>query len=306
MPVAQLYPSFSGFHIASKSLQRPPAPYFSIRLKPLDSLGMDANRVVYGDKATPDFLDTLAIVWGGAVPPTADRLQSGYAYIYNVGHGKLYIYDASNQLVVTREINAWSDFKLAAEVIESNQFQFFFDASFHECVFIPASRQPNADPGEAPEFVWGEFDKYLQSEYHIIFTRLCRWLLAEAERPARDKSGEPDVLDGLTVPDCEYEGVLELRDFLLALVRDLTQSGYFRCNIAPYSNELAAPKEWKELGGLATAIGNYLMIYALSASLFLGNKPCYEPWMLWQMFKWLQRSSLIELDERVFDLSPRW
>jgi len=292
MATAQIVKDFIGFGAISKSLGRPPKPYCSVKLKPIGSIGQDETVIVYGDEATPDFTDAIDVLFGDAQPETWDSLQAGYSYVWNVGRKILTIKDAAGNLQSSRKITAWCDLAVTAEVLESHQFTYVIDGSYTPDAFFIATRQMSMRNSCMMLVQWGEFERTLDMGFHIAYVRLQNWLTKD------DAAGSDSYL-------CAG-GVETLRNFICALMRDLSQSAIFSQNLQIAPEDVRGKTIKADKTAMVTAIGKYLMIYTLSSSLLLSDKYCYEPWMLWQMFKWLQRTAHVEVEDKIFDLSPNW
>lgn len=84
------------------------------------------------------------------------------------------------------------------------------------------------------------------------------------------------------------------------------KAGLFNHNLLLAKRSTNATPHKVSRNAVLSTFGKYLMIQTISASLLIADKHCYEPWMLWQMFKWLGQSSSIEIEDTIFDLSPMW
>lgn len=290
MDGAQILGDFKGFSGASASLARPPETFFSTKLKPLGSIGQDETVIVYGDEATPDFTDSIDVVFGDAEPAAWDSLQTGYSYIWNVGNKNLVIKNADGVIVTARKITAWSDLCISAEVLESHQFTYIIDGSYTPNAFLLATRQMSMRKSSVMAVCWGEFEKTLTTIFHVVYTRVEGWLKEEAGTMEYENMG----------------AIARLQSFIKATIGDLSQSALFPQNLYLASKNLAGKPIKVNKSVLIASIGKYLMVYTISATLLLGDKDCYEPWMLWEMFKWLQKSRYVEVEETIFDLSPNW
>ena len=140
-----------------------------------------------------------------------------------------------------------------------------------------------------------------------FFTRLQDWLSArqvsESDDPIpNEPHGKPEVQ--------ENRAVEELRQWLLAEVRWLIADGVYPRGLCEDADALVAVPKKEVREAVALVFGRYVFAALLTMSLFMGTKnlgkPCYEPWMLWQMFKWISRRTILELEDRIFDLSPNW
>lgn len=293
MPTGQMHPSFGGFSFGTKSLSKPPKPYFSTKLKPLNSIGKNKNSIIYGDEATPDFTDLLSVLWGDNEPIAVDKLQEGYTYLWNIGQGTLTITDENDSLVTIRKISSWSDLGIEAYILESHQFQYLLDASYDDDVYLIGSRQKTNRECSAMTIMYGEFDQYLKGVLHVAYKRLYDWLADETN------------LTGSDTYEC-MGAIEELRTFLKALIINLAAKADFTKNISLVDTGGTGKRVIVDRNGVYVKIANYLMAYTVSMSIMQANKHCYEPWMLWEMFKWLGQSSSIEIEDTIFDLSPMW
>lgn len=290
MPTGLIAKENIGFGGMSKSFGRPPEPFFSVRLKPLGAIGIDRDVIIYGDEATLDFMSELKIPWGNAEPAVWDSLQAGWQWSWNVRTKLLTIRDASGNITL-RQSASWSELAVAADVLESHQFLYRFDGASLPDVFLIATKENGSRKADGEDILWGEFDRYLSAAYHALFGRLCHWL----DGPGYGKAD-----------DAPYTAIEDLRKAISAKVGELSANGLWPQNLLlAAAGGIGVPKKVPR-EAMVTALGKYLMLSMLTASMLQADKPCYEPWMLWQMFKWLQKSTYIELEDKIFDLSPNW
>ena len=290
----------------SKSLGRAPQPMANVRLKPLGSLGMDRDLTIHGDEATVSLMSSLGILWGTDVPMAWDMPADAVSWRWNVRTGVLTIVHTDGS-ETTRIARTWQSLAVAIDVLESHAFVYFFDAASYASAFLVASRELSARRAWSILLLWGEMEKYLIETFHIFFTRLQDWLSArgvsESDDPIpNEPHGKPEVQ--------ENRAVEELRQWLLAEVRRLVADGVYPRSLCEDADTLVAVPKKEVREAVALVFGRYVFAALLTMSLFAGTKnlakPCYEPWMLWQMFKWISRNTILDLEDRIFDLSPNW
>jgi len=276
----------------SKSLARPPELFFRVCLKPLGSFGIDADVIVYGDEATMDFISALNILWGDNDPAVYDTLQANWKWVWNVSRKQLSITDAAGKTTF-RKVGTWSDLCIAADVLESHQFVYLLDGGAFMEPFLLAEKEKITRKTATSSILWGEFDRYVSVAYHALFLQLRGWLIS-----VDDTSGTPATQT--------YSAVEDLRMAITAKIRNLAADGVWLQNLLSGATDIVGTPHKAVRSALVIAVGKYLMVSLLTASMLKADKQCYEPWMLWQMFQWLQHSTTFELDDRIFDLSPNW
>jgi hypothetical protein len=292
LPTGLIIKDNVGFGGMSKSLARSPEPFFRVRMKPLGSLGVDGDIVVYGDEATVDFMSALEILWGTTEPAAWDALQDGWQWTWNIRMKKLTITDAKGNVTV-RRVTTWSALGVAAAVLESHQFVYYFDGGAFMDAELLAERDKTARPAAACSITWGEFDRYLSAVYHALFLHMRDWLAAIG-----DAAGTP--------AEQTYSAIADLRKAITAKIGTLAADGVWTQNMFSGASAILGTPHKETRAAMMAALGKYLMVSLLTASMLQAGKPCYEPWMLWQMFRWLQQSTTFELDDKIFDLSPNW
>jgi hypothetical protein len=292
VPTGLILQNHIGFGGMSKSLARPPEPFFSVRLKPLGSFGIDADIIVYGDEATMDFISSLNVLWGDNDPAAYDTLQAGWKWVWNVSRKQLFVTDAVGKTTF-RRVDTWSDLCIAADVLESHQFVYLLDGGAFMEPFLLAEKEEKVRKSVENNILWGEFDRYVSAAYHALFLQLRGWLAS-----VDDTSG--------TLSTQTYSAVEDLRMVITAKIRNLATDGVWPQNLLSGAADIVGTSDKAVRSAMVLAVGKYLMVSLLTASMLKADKQCYEPWMLWQMFQWLQHSTTFELDDTIFDLSPNW
>lgn len=299
MPTCARLKSIGGFCGMSRSLGRAPQPLTSVRLKPLGTLGIDQDRTIYGDEATVSLLSSLGILWGADVPTAWDLPVDAVSWRWNVRTGALTTVHADGS-ETTRIARTWQSLAVAVDVLESHAFAYVFDAAWHTSAFLVVSRERSAREAWSIDLLWGEVEKYLTETFHILFTRLQDWLAVR--RVFHEPHGKPETQEKRATED--------LRQWLLAEVRRLLADGIYPRSIHEDADALIAVPKKEVREAVALVFGRYVFAALLTMSLFMSTKnlgkPCYEPWMLWQMFKWISRRTILDLEDRIFDLSPNW
>ncbi len=299
MPTCAMLKSTKGFCATSRSLGRAPQPLTSVRLKPLGALGIDKERVIYGDEATVSVMSSLGTLWGDAAPTTWDMPVDAVSWRWNVRTGVLTTSYADGSKS-TRIVKTWQSLAVAVDVLESHAFSYVFDAAWYRTAFLVASREESAREAWSIELLWGEVEKYLTKTFHILFMRLQDWLLAR--RVAQESLGKPDAQEERAIED--------LRRWLLAKMCQLVTDASYPLNIYEDADAFAAAAKKEVREAVVLILGRYVFATLFTMSLFMGTKnlakPCYEPWMLFQMFKWFSRRTIFDLEDKIFDLSPNW
>jgi len=288
---------FTGMQDASVSIKRPPAPFISTQMIPFGSIGLNEERQVCGDEATCGFTDSLRVIWGDTEPNSWDNLQDGWQWKWYLCDSHLEIINSFLGKKYVRQVDTWSDLLVSIEVLESHQFIYVLDAGDEPIPFLIASRPYGLFLSFLPEFIWGlNGSSDGGGDYHYIQKGHTFWLI----------DSESGALPVITFTLHEKDQ----SPLFAHVTRELQAVGIYPLSLADGMSELAAYYERSDRRGNVSTLGMYLFWACAASSLFLNDDyasgPCYEPWMLWQMWKWLQKYRFEELSGKIFDISPNW
>lgn len=289
---------FLGLYEVGKSLKRSPVPFPSTRLLPLGAIGIPPY--VYGDEATLGFIDSLCIVWGDTVPAAWDSLQAGWLWDWHLSDRHLEIIDANGHKT-TRQADTWSDLLVSMEVLESHQFRYILDADNEPSPFIIVSRPVGVLSSFLPAYLWGlNGSAEGGGTYEYVQQGRTFWLV----------DSEDGTLPTLTFTLSAMVDEKSEAALMANITADLAAAGIYPLNLKDAAPDIVAGYQRTERQGNVAEFGRILFWAYATASLFLNDDyesgPCYEPWMLWQMWKWLQKYQFSDISGKIFDLSPNW
>jgi hypothetical protein len=279
-----------------RHLGRAPLPFLSVKLKHLGHIGKQFADY-YGDEVTWDQLGSLQIPWGNSTTIKYAALQPGWTYWWEIGTWDFTVTDELGNATVEK-VKTLSDLGITWEIFESHQFSIHISGKFENDAFLIAWRYRRGTDGDWYEppvqghmmpYLWGEFEKYLLEYIHIEHRRLVPASHAEAT----------DV----QYIDADVTGLI--RSLVFAYVAKLSATGDFPAELLAKDINTVAAKVLENKKAESYIMGQLLMIQTF-ASINHMSKPVYEPWMLWYLWQWMGKSSVVVSRERVFDLSPWW
>ncbi|TWH48560.1 hypothetical protein [Sporomusa sp. KB1] len=286
----------------SPSLTGEPRPFFSVRLKHLGHLALKVPSTYYGDALTWDQLASLGMPWGDNTTLLYEAPLPGWSYRFDIGLKRFTVTDTEGQATVYNNIKTISDLGISWDIISSHQFVLFFDAHFENDAFLIGwyLKKGYPIPPEwdiIPEilcdiygYCWSDVEDYLQpGDYAVHFGRLL-------ER----QQETVDIEVPTSLSECER------RNLLVNTTVDLSRAtGGFQPNLKLSPEEKHMAKKSKDRAAELIPVGILLMI-ALFASISNASKPAFEPWMLWELWRWLGCGTVVVPRDRTFDLSPWW
>lgn len=290
----QILPEATGMGTVSASLANSPVPFLkTTKIKPLSSLGIDGDLIIYGDEATYYFVKSIGVVYGlVSSNSTCDTLQDGWQWKWNLGNNILTVKDNTNKTVAIRQIDTWADLNISYEVLQSHQFIYYKGADAYNEDFIIVSKSLTNRISDKNIISWGCLDRYIDIAFSTAYGTITAYIDSKSELASK------------TI--YSYDSFEDLRNAISAAVTDLFMSGFFDFRLWISDAAVPADRLKKTRKTILEDIGKILMIQILSSCLFSGNKPCFEPWMIWHMFKWLPQNVFTEIEDKIFDLSPWW
>jgi hypothetical protein len=281
----------------NEKFRDPPVPFVSVKLLHLGHLGLDFKDY-YGGKITWDELGSLNLEWGENEVIQYNGVQPGWTYWWEIGIWEFTVTDELGNKTVTKA-ETISDLGITWDILESPQFSIHLSGKFENDSFLLAWKyKPGYEPpdpshprpeGFIAEYLWGEFDKYLNNEMHAHYQMLIDKVIT---------TGNPDTIVDMDLSDC-------VKTMILAKTTSLAATGNFPLDLIKMDLQSLGEKEYREAGTEMHTVGNLLMIH-IFASIMNGSKSAFEPWMLWKMWQWFGSSGVVVNRDRIFDLSPWW
>lgn len=287
--------NFLGICKSSNSLKVPTAPYFSVFMKPIAPYSRTGGFSWFGDTITVDEMASLGLIWGSTTPAVYDTLISGWKWDFYPRRRQLIITDSSGR-ITTRTVNAWSELCVNIEVLMSPQFEYHISASDVQPYIIVTQYYKLIDC--LIEFIAYSLsidndDDDNDTEYHWV----GKWMYHVYPQ-------FKDIIKTIPIADCEKLDVFTL--YSIITVSLVTNGKYPLLVTKGYDNVIG---NLLEQGKNCMIYNTFLMTFVsmFSNSFMRGSgRHCYEPWMLWQMWKWINDKILRNFDRLIFDISPNW
>lgn len=286
---------------ASPSLKLCPRKIDIVRLKALGHMGINFHEEYFGDTLTWWELTSAGLGYGNNLVTKYQTLEVGWTYELDAV-SKIFTVTDSIGNKTSVKIKTLSDLGIVRAIFESHQFRIYFSASFINDAFLIASiKRRNGGDGGAEDETKDDtsmYPPYLLAYVDQFFIEKLHW---KCKRLVSDECRVPQLENIITQEITAPKEVQILRSNVP--VRSATGNFSDMAIYAPKVKCSLAQKQRNVI--IDIVLGEFLMI-AYFASLIHMNKPVYEPWMLFGIWKWLGSGDPILSIEKIFDLSPRW
>mgnify|MGYP004602946355 FL=1 len=285
----------------------------------------------YGDTLTWEQLAKADLKWGQSTTILFDTLKAGWTYVYNCVEERFTVTNDMSKVVYAINTNKISNFGITWEILTSHQFWIEYTDSASNIWFLIGTKKPkhkpsvdpdnpdkppidpdnpdpdNPDPDnpdpDNPEYWKIKFgpiratyaDQYYTKNLHHTDKRLAStpeyimWTL--------DNKLEQDIQFIQEVPTIIRSSIP---------VRDIR--GDFTPQMVIAHDKAKEGQQYKERSAVLTIQQHMTLLLALvGANLYYhrGN-PVIEPWMLWEIWKWLGQINIPEAVDTIFDIMPNW
>jgi len=269
-----------------------------------------------GDQLTWSVIEFLGIVWGDQETLLYESLQPGWKYEWNLNTQAFTVTDEMGQQTIHSNITTLTGLGSSWEIFTSAQFWIYFDPNNGPVkeVFLIGKRLDLNHQAETMPFAFIAID-YLLGVQHAVFDFLS------GANPSADSDDpdDPGSDPGSENPDNDNSsgdtdvllvtlfGVATYPDILLAYTNEINFINHYPPNLYPGEAGKATERQRIQHQGYAQTI-SYLMIHLFASRLLspIDSKIVYEPWMLWEMFKWFYVRPNAGTRDKIFDLSPWW
>ncbi len=286
MRETQLYLSLTGFTVQNRSLTGRSGPLFPVRLHFPNAV----QYIFWGNGLTWAILEPLGIFWGDNETLHYAILEPGWTYEWNLKTRIFTVTNAGGE-VTAYEATTLSDLGISWEILESSQFFIYPFGTIGE-FFLSGTRIDLERPGESQNAAFMDID-YLRGVQHAVFDFLSA---CQEQDPHR-----PDIVS-------IDNSIENYSDILLASTNEINFTNGYPIDLYPGESTKTTERRQLEHQGYIQTI-TYLIIRMFASRMLslLNSKIVFEPWMLWEIFKWVYvRPNSTGKRDKIFDLSPWW
>lgn len=293
-----MYLPLFGFTVTNRSLAGRSNPLFPNRLLELKGKTKPPSQYAFrGDQLTRGTVEFLGLVWGDSTELVYASLQPEWKYEWDLNVRSFTVTTEEGQTIIHNDISTVTGLGVSWEIFTSAQFWIYFDPNNGpiEEIFLIGTRLPINHEAERKLFGHMVID-YLLGVQHAVFDFLS------------DSNPEHDITYGSTeISPVTLFGIENYPDILLAYTNEINFMNSYPVDLCRGEDPHAGERSIIEHQGYAHTI-TYLMIRMFAVRLLspLNSKIVYEPWMLWEMFKWLYVRPNAGARDKIFDLSPWW
>lgn len=289
-------------------------PYFNgVFVVQGDTLNAEYMGVYYGDEVNLNFWKQLDLDMGiDTTDTTLYKLTTGYKYVYYVSTRKFIITDDSGNVVYTaNNVKSIKEFKIDMEIYKSHQLEIVISPNSDIYSYYLVVRLLKKDDGAVS-------DKYDYGVNNIDITDRVRpygkddpdnptWNILYLGQIAegidlflRDNTNcmtKDEYLIGSKVGDINYSKISTSNNFYADGIKTMVASLYenqYVCTVMAYS--LVLPN-------LSTDMFPQLLPVDKLDEL-CNNKPVYEPWLIWGIYKFLTSHITVDKDDPSFEVVP--
>lgn len=283
----QMYHPLLGFTVANRSLSGRTRPLYPIRLRNLNAVPF----AYWGGVLTWLIMETLGIAWGDNEIIRYEEPQPDWIYEWDLTT-KIFKVTTDTGEITTYYAETLSGLGISWAILESSQFYIYPQGRKANEAFLIGTRSDAKRVGNAQQCHYMDI-AYLRGVQHAVFDFLSAY--QELQAAGADLSGQGQA----------HENYPE--DVLLARTHDLGFKNGYPISLCPGSKAFAGKRSPIMHAGYTRAM-TLLMIRLFASRLLspLNSKIVYEPWMLWEIFRWVFVRPNAGRRDRIFDLSPWW
>ena len=278
----------------TKSITRRGRDVVSVKITGYGNIGTNFDVRYYGDKISWDVLKITSLIFGSSTVIKYSKPIAGYVYRYDIANGVFQVIDNTSKIIENVKTDEISKFGISFDIFSSKQFYLYYgvvDGSSRMHKFAQAQKNRVAekkndfDKSYVDEYGYGRID--VHNIFSVMIVEYVFWenlsnqlfeVIEEARNPVILRSnahlkddiiGDYSIFANSVLDNCVYGKMVKLR-----------KSDVYRYY------ELLLSLVWMTI----TNRGNHV----------------YEPWMLWEMWKWIGMKTPEPGKYRIFDISPNW
>lgn len=283
-----------------------------IRLKPASLIGNTANQILYGDTTNMGTYGTLDLIMGEPTGTTFTTYTTGYTYIYDIGSETFKITDNNGTVVsIKTNVKSIADLMIDFTVFENHAFEIRLGSAFGTGEFFLNSTLQFSGNSfiYMDKMVWGNIDEYYESvlstirpniyknigdiDINDIVTQIITNYLVEEESMDGLGKGDASLSVGATFPF--YVGIDDVKNATISPTTVMVNKIEFSSYVIPLLTVSLFPQ----------------LFPAIATNELINNRPVYEPWMVWELYKLIynivsNNPNPTKSGLSVFDLSPMW
>lgn len=263
----------------------------------------------YGDTMTMRAWDFLKIPMGAMGTLPLHTWQNGYKYVYNYTSKTFDVYDDSGNNIDHRDnVLTIGDMHIDFTIYRSHEFIIYYDVTGENSDFFLIGKTVKKKYGDSPTYNYGSFKDYLYSDIKYPETEYV------------DRISACDIDDYVRIniaPDRKsYKLVpkplgVDITKYNVTHSPKVYNSSYELTDVKFIKPEYKATFIKYSLLFALMSRCVYPSLYGLErADETHNNRPVYEPWLIWGVFKFLflhrEEASSDSYEIEVFDLSPNW
>jgi len=301
-----MYQSLAAFGRVSSSLSGR-----SEALNPLRLFLLDKTSTIVAQSQTLfwDTFEALGVAWGDSTTLRYAEPETGWTYVWNVSTGVFVVTDAVGVATAYTDVTTISGLGVSWAVLESAQFSLMINAvsttDTTTVLAFPRGLKANRSRAGAKQAYDHNSSAYLAiGTQHAIFNRLSY----SGYSGNSDYTADDGTVEITT--NTAFLGDILVFSILLSEAGGLLQATVPRSHyLQGGGSSHEGTRTRADKASLMVSSYSYLMIALFAQSKLSAGESriVYEPWMLYEIFRWyFNVTRITTVDRRIFDLSPRW
>ena len=275
----------------------------------------------FGDTLTWEQLAKADLKWGKSTTILFNTLEAGWTYVYNCVEERFTVTNNKGKVVYAINTNKISDFGITWEILTSHQFWIEYTDSASNIWFLIGTKKPKHKPSvepdnpdkppidpDNPDPDNPEYWKTVFGPIRAIYAE--QYYTKDFYHTDKRLASAPEcivwTLDNELEQDIQF--IQEVPTIIRARVPARDIRGDFTPHMVIAHDKAKEGKHYKERSAVLTIQQHMTLLLALvNANMYYhrGN-PVIEPWMLWEIWKWLGQINPPEAVDTIFDIIPNW
>lgn len=265
----------------------------------------------YGDTLTWEQLAKADLKWGQSTTILFDTLKAGWTYVYNCVEERFTVTNNEDKVVYAINTNKISDFGITWEILTSHQFWIEYTDSASNIWFLIGTKKPKHKPSVNPDNPDPDNPEYWKIKFGPIrATYADQYYTKDLHHTDKRLASTPEyimwTLDNKLEQDIQF--IQEIPTIIRPSVPVRDIRGDFTPQMVIAHDKAKEGQQHKERSAVLTIQQHMTLLLALAGAniYYHRGNPVIEPWMLWEIWKWLGQINVPEAVDTIFDIMPNW